>query len=160
MKFSFGIIEIVLSVAIIFIAMFSMAQASIIFFRFTSISDPPQQAAFLAKEGIEVIRFLRDQSWSNYVATSSVITGTVYYPVASGSAWQLSSSNPGLLLGRFTRELVLSSVNRDASGNIVVSGGSPDASTRKVTVTVTWINEKGLPQTYILGAYITNFLNN
>ncbi|MDD4989422.1 MAG: hypothetical protein PHV42_03280 [Candidatus Pacebacteria bacterium] len=40
--------------------------------------------------------------------------------------------------GIFTRSVTIFDVNRDASGNIVTTGGSPDIYTRGVTITVTW----------------------
>ncbi len=160
-KFGFGLIEIVVSTAVLFIALFVLFDGIIFFLRASNVSNSTQQAVFLSKEGIEAVRFLRDMSWSSNISSLSTASGSnAYYAVGSGSAWILTSADPGPISGKFNRTIVFWPVNRDLAGNIVDAGGSNDPNTRKITVNITWINENGNSQVYYVSAYLTNFLNN
>ena len=91
------------------------------------------QAAFLLEEGAENTRIARDNAWSNVAP--------------------LNSSEQ---VGIFTRTVVASNVNRDnTSKDIVTSGGTIDAGTKLITVTVSW-PEGGVAVTKTLRFYISN----
>ncbi len=144
-------VEVLVAVAIITIAVLSataVAQKSVTVSR---QSTHNLQAAFLLEEGAEAVRVLRDDNWTNI---SSLVSGTTYYPTFSGGTWTLSTT--ANTIDSFTRTVVLADVNRDGvSGDIVSSGGTLDAGTKFVTVTVTWSEgTNNLSKT--LSFYITN----
>lgn len=87
--------------------------------------------AFL-REGVDAARSVKNKidNWLTFA-----VNGT-YHPVISGSAWTMASGSE--TVNGLTRQIVISSVNRDNSGNIVSSGGTVDPSTKKVVVTVSW----------------------
>lgn len=91
------------------------------------------QAAGFLKEAAEALRSVREADWSNVAQNGE------YHPQVSGSSWALAAG-PETVSG-FTRKITIGSVFRDATGNIVDSGGTLDASTKKVTMSVSW----GLP---------------
>ncbi len=112
------------------------------------------EAAFLLEEGAEAVRIARDSAWSNI---SSLTIGTNYYPTFSGGTWTLSGT--ANMVGIFTRTVVLANVNRDNSTkDIVSSGGSNDAGTKLVTVTVSW-QEGGVAVTKNLQFYIVDIFS-
>jgi hypothetical protein len=114
------------------------------------------QAAYLAEEGLEVMRLLRDESWSTNIASHS--SGVDFYIHHDGIAWSATSTN--ILIGDlFERRIVLSDVRRDSSQRIVESGGNIDPNIKKVTVTLAW-NSRGATTTRSLSTYLTNVFDN
>lgn len=122
----------------------------------TTFSDQARasQALALAQEGLEATRSVRDQSWADNIAPLS--NGTTYYATTTGGEWQLTTTNPGVIDGIFTRTIVLAAVGRDASDNITGSG-TTDPNTRRASSTVTW-TERNKGRTVTLEMYLTNFL--
>lgn len=108
------------------------------------------EATILFKEAQEAARIVREDSWSAFA-----VNGT-YHPVVSGNTWNLSSGSQ--VLNGYTRSIVISDVYRDASGNIVTSGGTLDPSTKKVITTVSW--ETPLPSSVSSTMYLSRFLGN
>ncbi len=82
------------------------------------------------QEAKEAIRTYRESDWSTFA-----VNGT-YHPVISGTTWTLSSGIE--TVNSITRQIVISDVQRDATGAIVTSGGTTDPSTKKATISVTW----------------------
>lgn len=94
------------------------------------------QALYLAEEGLELIRFARDEDWADisaiplnttrYIAASSIITATTTPEV----------------IGEFTRSFTVQNVYRDNSTDDIVAsttgGSSADADSKYVTVAVSW----------------------
>lgn len=114
------------------------------------------QAAFLAEEGLEAARILRDLSWDDNIETQTV--DTPFYLDFDGNSWQATSSNI-YIDGLFEREIVLSAVNRDSNFNIVESGGSSDPNSRKITVSVSW-SLGNSTTTKTISTYLTDIFNN
>ncbi|HSE35369.1 MAG TPA: hypothetical protein VLB83_04575 [Candidatus Paceibacterota bacterium] len=114
------------------------------------------QAGFLLEEGIEAVKSMRDDGWTTYIATLN--PGTSYYLYWNGSKWR-ATTTPLQVENTFWRSVILSSVNRDVNDDIVTTGGSADAGTRKVRVDVTW-NKKTASSTESIETYITNLFNN
>lgn len=111
------------------------------------------KAGYLAEEGMEAIKSLRDISWNNNIAPLSVNSNL--YLEWSGGRWVSTSTNV-FIDGTFERKINISEVNRDPSnGNIVTTGGVLDSGTRLVTVTVSW-PYKNSTSTRVLSTYISN----
>ncbi len=121
------------------------------------------QSGFLLEEGVEAIKLLRDESWSNNIAT--LTNGTKYYLQWNGTKWA-TSTTAQLIENTFTRYFTVSAVSRDNTGgvatldNIVSSGGVLDAGTKKIVMIVTWPMKGGGTSTSSVEAYITNIFNN
>jgi len=109
------------------------------------------EASFLLEEGAEVVRILRDNSWSNI---SSLSTGTLYYPVFS-SSWSLSSTSSSV--GNFVRTVSVANVNRDASSDIS-SSGTDDPLTKLININVSW-EEGGQTVNKTLSFYIMDIFS-
>lgn len=149
----FGIVEIIIAIAIMSIALFTISEVSIIYLKQSGQNKDSLKALYLAEEGLEAARSARDQSWSGNI--SSLTMGNPYFPVISTDRWSLISTDPGLIDGIYTRQVIVTDTYRDASDNIVTSGGTNDTNTKKVVSTVSWGTKSAS-----LSTYITNFYNN
>jgi len=150
-----GMLEIVIAVAIISAAFFSVLQVSAFTLKVMQARNDKAKALAYAQEGIEAVRNIRDGGWTANI--SGLTFGATYYLTTSGSQWVLTGTNPGVLGGKFTRTVVLANVSRDINDNIVTSGGTDDPKTKKVTATVSW----GSPAKNVaLVTYITDILKN
>jgi Tfp pilus assembly protein PilV len=111
------------------------------------------QASYLLEEGAEATRIFRDNTWSNI---SNLTVGTAYYPYFNGSTWVLQTSAPSpSQTGIFSRTVVLSSVNRNATTGDIATSGTNDPGTKLVTVNVSW-PESGQTISKSLSFYISN----
>lgn len=114
------------------------------------------KATYLAEEGIEAVKGLRDVSWTDNIASQT--NDIPYYLAFSNGAWTLTST-PLLIDSKFSRSITFSAVNRNASSDIVTSGGTPDSNIKKVTVVVSW-PLGGTTATRSIETYITNIFSN
>ncbi|MHB1330477.1 MAG: type IV pilus modification PilV family protein [Minisyncoccota bacterium] len=114
------------------------------------------KASFLAEEGLEVVKFLRNDSWDTNIATLN--TGSDYFLVWQDDRWGIVTNNV-YVDNLYERKVVLSEVMRDANSNIVESGGTVDEDVKKVVVSVSW-KEGNATSTRALTTYITNLFNN
>ncbi len=157
-KPGFTLIEIILATSI-----FTMFFLSISFF-YKKALDVSQdttghiQSGYFLEEGIEVIKLMRDTSWTSNIAT--LTPGTTYYLYWNGSVWT-ATTTLYLLENTYTRSFVIASVSRDANDNIVNVGGTNDPGTKMVTLNISWMRNgnKGIANDSIQ-TYITNLLNN
>ena len=117
---------------------------------------PRLQATLLSEEGIEALMTMRDAGWTSKIASLTV--GTTYHLYWTGNVWQATSS-PATIDSTFDRTFVLSNIARDASFNIVSSGGTTDVNTRKVVVSVSWLDDTAT-STKSMETYLSNTYNN
>jgi len=147
-----GMIDILISVAIITIAFWGFSQVALLGVKVQGEAEQREGAVYLAQEAIEVARLLRDSSWSSNIAPLSI--GVPYFPVVSGTEWTLSGTNPGLLNNLHTRTVTFERVYRDVNDNIAGSG-TEDTNSRKIVISLTWSDKK-----YEIVTYLTNLLFN
>ena len=88
-----------------------------------------------AMELIENVRTWSESDWSRILALSTS-TSSLYYLSTSTSPFTVQSGTESLQLSTtsYTRYFFLGDVYRDTSGAVVASGGTYDASTKKITV--------------------------
>jgi Tfp pilus assembly protein PilV len=153
----FTLIEIILATSIIttFLVSISMYYKKIL-----DVSHDTTrhiQSGFLLEEGVEVVKLLRDTSWSTRIATLS--TTTTYYLYWNNGTWT-STTTKQVVENVFTRSFTVADVTRDVSDNIA-SSGTYDPSSKKVMFAVTW-PRKGSRATTTESAetYIMNLFNN
>lgn len=87
------------------------------------------QANSLIVEAVEATKSIRDESFHN------LVDGTYGLDDTSG-LWEFSGSSD--VIGKYTREVTISGIERDGNGDIVESGGTLDNRTKKITVDITW----------------------
>ena len=165
-KYSKGIsiIELLVVILIIGVAVSALISFGTFTLRTASLLKQTTQASFFVQEGLEALKNYRDNTgWNdddplnNYDGLGVVPTGASLRFELSGDTparWQLLSGTE--TLGIFTRDIVLEPVERDKKDNIVVSGGTLDLGTKKVTVTVFWEERGGTRELEVI-TYLTNW---
>lgn len=158
-KTGFGLVEIVIASAIISVSVFSLSAVSVLGSRLQSASLEKVRANFLAEEGLEAMRFLRDKSWD--INLSSLSQDTNYYVNFSTSTlqWSINSTFISYVDSLFDRKVTVENVSRDSNDNIVLSGGTNDPDSKKIIVTVSW-QERGATSTVQLGTFLSDIFNN
>ena len=116
-----------------------------------------QRSSALAKELLDNVRVWSEMNWKNVLSLS---TGTAnhYYLIATSSPFASSSGSENLTVSTttYTRYFYIDDAYRDASGDIVTSGGAYDPSTKQIVVVYSWPGS----QTYKIYTYLTRNSNN
>lgn len=125
----FGLVEILIATAIIGVALTTLSGVVQSAFRVTDDDVLRVQAEFLAEEGLEVARLLRDLGWDANIAP--IVKGAPQYPVFDSAVgvWTVEETDPGPLDGTFSRSLVFENVYRRDSDDDIVSFSDPSAKT-------------------------------
>lgn len=161
-KAGFGLLEVVIATAIIGATIFSLSFVFLISQKLESTSSNKIRANFLAEEGLEALRFLRDKSWSANAALLSA--GTNYYIAfaTTTSAWSVGAVGPDKIDNLFYRKITTENVSRDPSTNNIESVYNPannDSDTKKFNVEVAWL-ERGATSTMMISTYLSDIFNN
>ncbi|MFA5933461.1 MAG: hypothetical protein WCV81_04260 [Microgenomates group bacterium] len=109
------------------------------------------QALTYLKEEEEAVRSVREAGWSN------IASNNTYHPVQGATSWSLATGSE-TINSNFTRQVAISSVQRDSSGNIVLSGGVIDPSTKLAVYTVSWTTPN--PGSVTTTEYLQRYLGN
>lgn len=147
----FGLIEIIVGSTILTVSLIATSSYFQKSLQLNQDSGKTVQASFLLEEGIEVVKFFRDTSWQNI---SGLTAGASYYLRFDGTKWATTSSNV-FVDNVFERKLVINNVSRGAGDDIVSSGGTNDANTKKATISVSWLGRSGTT-TKSISTYIAN----
>ncbi len=143
--------EIIIATAVAALFLFGLLQAYTLSIKLLRNEKEMLEAALLADEAFEAVRAMRDESWESAIAPRAI--GTVYHPVIQNSKWQLSTTAPAPISGKYTQRVVFDAVSRNAEGRISASG-TLDPGTKKVTARVSW----GTPSRQVeLISYIADF---
>lgn len=149
----FGLIEIILVVAVGAGVFLSIEQYLSLSLKATAQNISRVEAMYLAESSLEQARAIRDANWASI---SGLTPGANYYFAADASSPQKWAAQSGTKsIGKYTVWITTSQVRRDASDNIVSSGGTIDANTLKITSNVSW-TENGAAKQVTLSAYLTN----
>ena len=151
-KFKNGIAltEIVLGVSVLALMLVFITHTITLFLNAGSVALEQTRALYLAEEGQEMLRYIRDSDW-NYL-DSLTEGGTYYFSVSTTTI--ATSSSPEIVEGVYTRSFVVNELERDVNDDFVESGGTADEDGRVVTVTVTWGGA-----TVSLDSILTNIFN-
>lgn len=150
-----SIVEVVIGVSIAALAIAFMSHTIV---RYASVGTETldrTRAVFLAEEGLELVRYLHDDSWTNM---SSLTSGTSYYLTISTTTIA-TTTVPALIDGQYTRTITTSPVYRATANDDIVASTSAaskalDPDTVLVTATVLW----GTPTTTVrLSEYLAHY---
>jgi len=147
---SFSLIEIILAIAIFMILAVTGITTILHSFSVNKLGEEQTNADLYAQEGLEAVRSIKNQGWSNISA--DVQTKGLQ---SSNGYWEFNGT--GDSKDKYTRTILISSVNRDGSGNIIESGGSVDPDTLKVTSAVSWNFSGPRNDVVTYSTYLTNF---
>ena len=149
------LVEVLIATSIILVFLLALFGAHNLYLKAAFSNGEVIKAVVLAEESLEVIRFLRNSSWDANIAPLSLDTD--YGLILNAGAWQVTTANI-LIDNIFEREVRLSAVYRDASGDIVSSGGTLDPDTLLVVSTVSWPSGAATT-TKSISTYLTNLLD-
>ncbi len=155
----FALLEIVVGAAIIFISTFALMLTASSMTRINANTYREVKAAFLLEEGIEALRFIRDDGWGN-LATIPLDTDYFISFDAINSKWATTTTEE-LIDGEHYRRFVVSEVLRDVSDDITLDTflGTPDTDILRFTIRVEWQNSSGATSTREAISYLSNFFN-
>ena len=103
----------------------------------------------ILKEAQDATRSVREKGWAEFAVANT------YFPLEVNSSWTLATGSS--TLNGFTRQVVISDVQRDNNGVIVTSNGTVDPSTKKVVITISWT--KPYASSVSSTEYYTRFLD-
>jgi len=130
----FSLVEAILSVAVLSLLVTAAIGAIVYGKESSSLSGARARAVFLAEEGLEGTRNIRDASFAN------LVDGT-YGLAATSGQWTLSGLSDEQ--GVFTRQITISTI---------------DVNTRQVTSQVSWQQNPQRVGSVTLDSYLTNWL--
>ncbi len=147
-KRGFGIIEIVVALGLF--AVVGVTGITMVLHSFTAnrLGNEQTLASNITSSGLEIVRNIKTQNWSNLVAGTYGLKNTA-------GIWSLSTLPE--TWDKYTRTVTIADSQRDGLGNIVDSGGSADPNTKKVTVSTGWNVGAARNNSVILSEYFTNF---
>src|SRR3989344_163232 len=119
----FSVIEVILAAALFMIFVSGISTVVITGLVGNRLGEEQTVAAEYAVEGLEAAKSIRNQDFTFLVNTSG--TGITI----TGGVWTFSGTNN--TFGKYLRTISVEDVFRDGSGNIVSSGGTVDADTKK-----------------------------
>jgi len=150
----FGLLEVIVAVGIWTILASAGVMMTTGSLRINTQSTDNDQAVLLASEGLDAARTIKKIGWATPFLGTSCVTGC---GVATVSAtWGFAGTTD--LIGKYTRQLFVTPVNRDGSGNIVTTGGTVDPDTYKVESKVTWQRTPVVTGTVSLVSYLANYV--
>lgn len=154
-----GLIEIIIAIAILSLAFFSIFQTSIFYLRAMGKIEKELKGGYLTQEAVEAVRsFRKEKTWSGPNGVNSLTAGANYFPQYTAGEW-LMISGEETIDGIYTRRAVLDRVSRDANDDIesVFNPANEDINTRKITAETSW--DSGAKKVDLV-TYITNIEGN
>jgi len=146
----FSLIEIILAIAIFMVLAVTGITTILHSFSVNKLGEEQTNADLYAQEGLEAVRSIKNQNWTNLSADVS----TKGLQSSSGF-WEFNETED--VKDKYTRQILISSVNRDVNGEITQSGGTLDIDTLKVTSSVAWNFSGPRNDTISYSTYLTNF---
>lgn len=129
------IVEVIIGVAIMALIVAFISYTITLFVQSSDGALKRTQALYLAEEGIEIMRYLRDSDWNTL--DSELTNDTTYY-LDVATTTLATTTTPELIDDTYTRSFELTEVRRDGDDDIVDSGGTIDDGSRYVTFSVSW----------------------
>ena len=133
MKKGFSLVEVLLAVAVFGLMVTGLAGGLIYGQQSTALAGQRARAVILADEGLEAIRNIRDENFSN-------LTDGTYGLTTAGNQWNLSGTSD--ITDIFTRQIVISAV---------------DANRKQLTSTISWQQNPQRAGQIQLVTYLTNW---
>ncbi len=146
----FTLIELILAIAIFAVIAAGVA-VPIIGNHLNSLENRKNvQANTLLTEAWEAVRSIRSNDWSD------IVNGAHGLRLAGG-VWEFYGTSDET--DRFTRVITVSDVYRDADGDRVASGGTPDPDSKQVELQISWQPTPYENRSLTAESLLTNYLN-
>ncbi len=151
-KKGFSLVEVILAMALFMIFSSAVVKGLISGLDSNRLSGEQAKAKAYAVEGLEAIRSVRNQNFAS-LTNASPTPGVARV----GNLWSYTGSN-NVFDTKYNRTVVVSTVNRNASGDIVPAPtGTLDPNTKKVESKVSWNFTTARSEEVSLTTYLTNW---
>ena len=114
-----GMIEIIIVSSVIVFAISGFMLVAGTYIKFALRNTSIIKAGYLLEEGMEVVKIMRDNSWTSNIASIPVTTNR--YLVLASNTWN-STSTVSVIDDKYYRTINFSSAYRDANKDLVNSG--------------------------------------
>ncbi|MFA5888669.1 MAG: hypothetical protein WCW47_01215 [Candidatus Paceibacterota bacterium] len=147
-----ALVEILIGSAIISVGILAVSSVFSTYVQYAFANQQNVSASYILEEGLEIMTYFRDKSWTNISALS---TSTTYY-LSFSNDWA-TTTTPQYIDNIFLRKINITDVKRDA-GDEISASGTYDPNTKKITTTVEYWQGHGTT-TRAISTYITNLYN-
>lgn len=145
-----ALVEILIGAAIMSLGILAVNSSYSTYVKYALANQKNVEATRILEEGLEVVSFFRDSSWTNI---SRLSTSTTYYLSFNGSAWA-TTTTPQYVDGQFLRSISVSDLKRDSNDDIS-SSGTYDPNIKQITATVSFWQGHAT-STISISEYISN----
>ncbi len=144
------IIEVLLSAGLIAVFALFLSGLLVVTSKTNRLAKEESQAAAYAQQNMEQLVAIKNTKWSD------LSTGTFYISKSGPTSYGLNATPTGDTLdGLYHRLITITEVRRDASQNIVTTGGTVNGKSLQANVTVSW-SDNGNHQVMLVN-YFTNW---
>lgn len=152
-----SLVELLVALAVGAIFIIGAASVIVASLRSNTQANRIQIGAALGKELLENVRVSSEADWHT-IYNLNKGSSNHYYLTTSTSPFAAVAGDETILVSSTTyrRYFYVDNIGRDASENILSSGGTDDPSTQKVTVVYSW--SSGTSSTLMI--YLARFMNN
>lgn len=152
-----GLLEVVIVVSILSLVVTASTAAAQLYITYSMRNMNNVKAGYLLEEGVEVVKIMRDISWTTHIAPRN--NGATTSIAFQSGSWGFGTSS-AVVDGTYRRTVRFDQAFRDAGGDLDTSGSNePDA--RLVTVTVEWNDPVSKATTSkSLSTYVVNLFEN
>lgn len=116
-----GLVEVVVGVGLLSIVLTGLVAAFHLYLAASVRNVERVAASFLAEEGLEVVRYLRDAGWDANIAPRPLATSL--FLSYDGASWEATTTP---VLGAFRRTVTFTEAFRKTSDGDIVSASSTD----------------------------------
>jgi len=148
-----SLIEVIIALAIFSLLSSSLVSLILGNLSILSNSGNATKGEFLAQEGIEAMRSIKNRAWNELNINSSAIQ-------INNNEWNLAGEGTSEQIDNFSRTVYLRDVFRDSNNNIIASTSplaSSDRSTKEVRSKASWISSRNNNISVELITYLSNW---
>ncbi|MEK7182161.1 MAG: hypothetical protein AAB679_00140 [Patescibacteria group bacterium] len=156
LKKGVGLVEMVVGLSVFIFIVLSFIISFNYFIKNSLLGIKTVQSYFLAEEGLEAIKSMRNNSWATNI--NQLVSGQEYYFYFNGSKWE-STTTPSMIDNFFTRKFIAENIYRDTNGDISTSG-THDSGSKKITVFISYTINNNVVKTENLSTIVTNIFGN
>lgn len=146
-----SLLEVILALAVF--ALISAVMVVMSAGGFVTLQQGGEQtrAEFMALEGLEAVRSIRDRDWNELIFTASSVS-------VSNGQWVFDGEGTSETIGGYQRLISLAVVCRDDNHDITICPGAyTDSQSKKITVQISWEARPGVSNFVKRSTYLTNW---
>ena len=153
----FGLIETIIALSLFIIIGATGATTVLQSMSVNRLGSENTNAELYGQTGIEAVRSIKNQGWADFFLTPAAVNNCAAGcgVTTNGNSWVFKPGDD--TNGKLNRSIKIDSVQRDENGTIVVSGGTDDPDTKKISSTVNWDFTPARAKSITLSTYVTHY---